>query len=89
MITLHKTYGTIIRVAPNKLFFSSLLAAHHILALGYRIIKTEFYRVFPPKYAPNTFTEIRKWKYSAMKRVAVVPCSLASIQKMALKIEDV
>jgi hypothetical protein len=89
MITLHKTYGTIIRIAPNELLFSSLLATHDILALSHRFTKTEFCRILPPKYAPDTFTAIRVWKYSAMKRVAVVLCSLASVQKMALWIEDV
>lgn len=88
-IGLHKRYGKIVRVAPNELSFSSPTAARDILAPGNGFTKTEFYRVFPPKHAPDIFTEIREWKHSAMKRVAVVPYSLASVQKMAPWIEEV
>ncbi|KAJ9602591.1 hypothetical protein H2200_012784 [Cladophialophora chaetospira] len=88
-IDLHRRYGKIVRVAPNELSFSSPTAAHDILAPGNGFTKTEFYRVFPPKHAPDIFTEIREWKHSAMKRVAVVPYSLASVQKMSPWIEEV
>jgi hypothetical protein len=88
-IDLHRRYGSIVRVAPNELSFSSPNAAHDILAPGNGFTKTEFYRVFPPKHAPDIFTETREWKHSAMKRVAVVPYSLASVQRMSPWIEDV
>jgi hypothetical protein len=88
-IALHKQYGHVVRVGPNELSFSSPFAAHDILAPGNGFTKTEFYRVFPPKHAPDIFTETREWKHSAMKRVAVVPYSLASVQKMAPWIEEV
>ena len=88
-IALHRRYGPVVRVAPNELSFSSPNAAREILAPGTGFTKTEFYRVFPPKHAPDIFTETREWKHAAMKRMAVVPYSLASVQKMAPWIEDV
>ncbi|OAP65103.1 hypothetical protein AYL99_01075 [Fonsecaea erecta] len=88
-VDLHRKYGRIVRVAPNELSFSSPVAAHDILTPGNGFTKTEFYRVFPPKHAPDIFTETREWKHAAMKRVAVVPYSLASVQKMGPWIEDV
>lgn len=88
-IALHRKYGSIVRVAPNELSFNSPTAARDILAPGHGFTKTDFYEVFPPKHARDVFTETREWKHAAMKRVAVIPYSLASIQKMGPWVDDV
>ena len=46
-------------------------------------------KVFPPPHNPDIFTETREWKHAQMKRAAVTPYSLASMQKRAHLIEDV
>jgi hypothetical protein len=51
--------------------------------------KTDFYKVFPPPENLDIFTEIWEWKHAQMKRFAVTPYSLASMQRLAPCIEDV
>ena len=77
------------RVGPNELSFASPNAARDIFAVGKGFTKTEFYKVFPPAHAPDIFTEVREWKHAQMKRAAVTPYSLASMQKRASVIEDI
>jgi hypothetical protein len=43
----------------------------------------------PRYFHPDIFTEIREWKHAQMKRFAVTPYSLASIQRQAPYIESV
>ncbi|KAK5392717.1 hypothetical protein LTR79_009620 [Exophiala xenobiotica] len=88
-IALHQKYGPVVRVAPNELSFASPNAARDIFAVGKGFTKTEFYKVFPPAHNPDIFTETREWKHAQMKRAAVTPYSLASMQKRAHLIEDV
>jgi hypothetical protein len=64
-------------------------AAKDILAVGKGFKKTDFYKVFPLPGNSDIFTEIREWKHAQMKRFAVTPYSMASIQKLAPYIEDV
>ena len=45
--------------------------------------------MFPPAENPDIFTEIREWKHAQMKRFAVVPYSLASMQRLTPSIEEV
>ena len=54
---------------------------------GFR--KTDFYWVFPPPENPDIFTEIREWKHAQMKRFAVTPYSLNTMQKMVPAIDEV
>ena len=81
--------GPVVRVGPNELSFGSPNAARDIFAVGKGFTKTEFYNVFPPPHAPDIFTETREWKHAQMKRVAVTPYSLASMQKSVPVIEDI
>ena len=78
-----------VRIAPNEVSFASPNAAKDILAVGKGFNKTDFYKVFPPPENPDIFTEIREWKHAQMKRFAVTPYSMASIQKLVPCIEDV
>jgi hypothetical protein len=79
----------VVRIAPNEVSFASPNAAKDILAAGKGFNKTDFYKVFPTKENPDIFTEIREWKHAQMKRFAVTPYSLASIQRQAPYIESV
>lgn len=87
-IALHKKYGPVVRTAPNEVSFSSPNAAKDIFAVGKGFHKTMFYSVFPPKHAPDIFTEVREWKHAQMKRYAVTPYSLAQMQKRSEPIES-
>jgi hypothetical protein len=78
-----------VRIAPNEVSFASPNAAKDIFAVGKGFNKTDFYKVFPPPENPDIFTEIREWKHAQMKRFAVTPYSLASMQRLAPCIEDV
>jgi hypothetical protein len=53
------------------------------------ILFADLPQVFPPAHNPDIFTETREWKHAQMKRAAVTPYSLASMQKRAHLIEDV
>lgn len=77
------------RVAPNEVSFASPNAAKDIFTVGKGFNKTDFYKVFPPPENPDIFTEIREWKNAQMKRFAVTPYSLASMQRLTPCIEDV
>jgi hypothetical protein len=87
-IALHKKYGPVVRTAPNEVSFASPNAAKDIFAVGKGFHKTMFYSVFPPKHAPDIFTEVREWKHAQMKRYAVTPYSLAQMQKRSEPIES-
>ena len=78
-----------VRIAPNEISFASPNAVKDILAVGKGFNKTDFYKVFPPPENPDIFTEIREWKHAQMKRFAVTPYSMASIQRLTPCIEDV
>ncbi|EXJ95555.1 hypothetical protein A1O1_00677 [Capronia coronata CBS 617.96] len=86
-IALHKKYGPIVRTAPSEVSFGSPNAAKDIFAVGKGFHKTKFYSVFPPKHAPDIFTEVRESKHAQMKRYAVTPYSLAQMQKRSEPIE--
>ncbi|OAP59435.1 hypothetical protein AYL99_06733 [Fonsecaea erecta] len=86
-IALHKKYGPVVRTAPNEVSFGTCNAAKDIFAVGKGFHKTMFYSVFPPKHAPDIFTEVREWKHAQMKRYAVTPYSLAQMQKRSEPIE--
>ncbi|KAL2428954.1 Cytochrome P450 monooxygenase cicH [Exophiala dermatitidis] len=86
-IRLHKKYGPVVRTAPNEVSFASTRAAKDIFTVGKGIEKTMFYSVFPPKHAPDIFTEVREWKHAQMKRYAVTPYSMAQMQKRSEPIE--
>ncbi|EXJ89630.1 hypothetical protein A1O3_02697 [Capronia epimyces CBS 606.96] len=86
-IALHRKYGPIVRTAPKEVSFASPNAAKDIFAVGKGFHKTMFYSVFPPKHAPDIFTEVREWKHAQMKRYAVTPYSLAQMQKRSGPIE--
>lgn len=86
-IAIHKKYGPVVRTSPTEVSFSSPNAAKDIFTVGKGFHKTMFYSVFPPKHAPDIFTEVREWKHAQMKRFAVTPYSLASMQKRAAEIE--
>ncbi|EXJ57564.1 hypothetical protein A1O7_07912 [Cladophialophora yegresii CBS 114405] len=86
-IALHKKYGPVVRTAPNEVSFGTCNAAKDIFAVGKGFHKTMFYSVFPPKHAPDIFTEVREWKHAQMKRYAVVPYSLPQMQKRSEPIE--
>lgn len=77
------------RIAPDEISFSSPAAARDIFAIGKGFNKTDFYFVFPQAGNPDIFTEIREWKHAQIKRFAVVPYSMASVQKMAPFVDDV
>jgi hypothetical protein len=79
----------VVRIAPNEVSFASPNAAKDILAVGKGFDKTDFYKVFPMPENPDIFTEIREWKHAQMKRFAVTPYSLASMQRLVPCIEDV
>ncbi|OAL28580.1 hypothetical protein AYO22_02774 [Fonsecaea multimorphosa] len=85
-IAVHKKYGKVVRVGPNELSFAAPAAAYDIFTPGNGFTKTDFYAVFPLR---DIFGEVREWKHAHMKRMAVVPYSLASVQKMGPYIEDV
>ncbi|ETI25325.1 hypothetical protein G647_02097 [Cladophialophora carrionii CBS 160.54] len=87
-IALHKKYGPVVRTAPNEVSFGTCNAAKDIFAVGKGFHKTMFYSVFPPKHAPDIFTEVREWKHAQMKRYAVVPYSLPQMQKRSEPIES-
>lgn len=87
-IALHKKYGPVVRTAPNEVSFASTNAAKDLFAVGKGFHKTMFYSVFPPKHAPDIFTEVREWKHAQMKRYAVTPYSLAQMQKRSEPIES-
>ncbi|KAL6247947.1 hypothetical protein RBB50_005295 [Rhinocladiella similis] len=87
-IALHKKYGPIVRTSPNEVSFGTCNAAKDIFAVGKGFHKTMFYSVFPPKHAPDIFTEVREWKHAQMKRYAVTPYSLAQMQKRSGPIES-
>jgi hypothetical protein len=78
-----------VRIAPNEVSFASPNAAKDILAVGRGFNKTDFCSVFPPPANPDIFTKVREWKHAQMKRFAVTPYSMASIQKLVPCIEDV
>ncbi|KPI39733.1 Pisatin demethylase [Cyphellophora attinorum] len=86
-IALHQKYGPVVRTAPNEVSFASPNAAKDIFAVGKGFHKTWFYSVFPPKHAPDIFTEVREWKHAQMKRFAVTPYSLAQMSKRNPQIE--
>lgn len=78
-----------VRVAPNEVSFASPNAAKDIFTVGKGFNKTDFYKVFPPPENPDIFAEIREWKHAQMKRFAVTPYCLASMQRLTPCIEDV
>jgi hypothetical protein len=78
----------VVRIAPNQISFASPVAAKEILTAGKGYQKTKFYSVFPPAENPDIFTEIKEDKHARMKRVAVTPYSLASMQNLGDRIEE-
>lgn len=87
-IALHKTYGSIVRIAPNEISLSSPEAAREVLAAGRGFHKTDFYAVFPPPENPDIFTETRESVHARKKRVANVPYSMAAMQRLSPFIDD-
>ena len=80
--------GPVVRIAPNELSFASPEAARDILAAGKGFQKTDFYAVFPPPENPDIFTEVREDVHAQKKRIAVLPYSLASMQRLTPWIEQ-
>ncbi|KIW90148.1 uncharacterized protein Z519_09580 [Cladophialophora bantiana CBS 173.52] len=87
-IDLHGKYGSTVRAAPNELSFTTPKAAHDVLTPGNSSTRTELYKVFPQNMHQIS-SQNREWEHAAMKRVAVFPYSLASMQKMGPWIKDV
>lgn len=87
-IALHRTYGPIVRIAPNEVSLSSPEAAREVLAAGRGFHKTDFYAVFPPPENPDIFTETREGVHARKKRVANVPYSMAAMQRLSPFIDD-
>ncbi|KAF2234093.1 cytochrome P450 [Viridothelium virens] len=87
-IELHRKFGPVVRSAPNEVSFASTAAAKDIFTSGKGFRKSDFYWVFPPPENPDIFTEVREWKHAQMKRFAVVPYSLSSMQKLTPSIEE-
>ena len=85
----HPFTGPIVRIAPNTVSFSRPGAAKDLFTVGKGFRKTDFYWVFPPPENPDIFTEIREWKHAQMKRFAVTPYSLNTMQKMVPAIDEV
>jgi hypothetical protein len=83
MITLHRRYGPVVRIAPDELSFSSPEVAREMLSAGKGFHKTPFYGVFPPPENPDIFTETREAVHAQKKRVAGVPYSMANMQQLA------
>ncbi|GIZ38882.1 hypothetical protein CKM354_000228100 [Cercospora kikuchii] len=88
-IRLHEKYGSVVRIAPNELSFSSPKAARSVLAAGSGFHKTQFYAVFPPPENPDIFTETREDVHAVKKRYASGPYSMATMHTMADVIENV
>ncbi|KAK5939217.1 hypothetical protein PMZ80_008520 [Knufia obscura] len=82
-VALHRKYGSIVRIQPNQLSFSSPEAARQILSPGKGFHKTNFYWVFPPYNNPDIFTEVRENVHATKKRFVNQPYSLASFQALA------
>lgn len=83
----HCLLGPIVRLGPNEISLSSPFAAIDLFKTGKGFTKTDFYTVFLPDGRKDVFTEIREPLHAEKKRFAVVPYSLASIQKHAPEIE--
>ena len=77
------------RISPYTIAFSRPNAAKDMFTVGKGFRKTNFYWVFPPPENPDIFTEIREWKHAQMKRFAVTPYSLNTMQKMVPVIDEV
>ncbi|KAI1404963.1 cytochrome P450 [Hypoxylon fuscum] len=87
-IELHRKYGSVVRIAPNELSFSSPSVARNILSAGKRFYKTDFYSVFPPPENPDIFTEIREDVHAMKKKVANVPYSMAAMKQLSPFIDE-
>ena len=77
------------RISPYTIAFARPNAAKDMFTVGKGFRKTNFYWVFPPPENPDIFTEIREWKHAQMKRFAVTPYSLNTMQKMVPVIDEV
>jgi hypothetical protein len=80
--------GSIARIAPNELSFSSPYAAREVLAAGKGFHKTDFYGVFPPAENPDIFTETNEHAHGLKKRYASNAYSMAAMQGLSENIED-
>ncbi len=66
---------------------ASPLAALDIFKTGKGFYKSDFYTIFLPPNVKDLFTEIREPVHAVMKRFAVPPYSLASVQQHTEDIE--
>ncbi|KIW95782.1 uncharacterized protein Z519_02846 [Cladophialophora bantiana CBS 173.52] len=86
-IAVHRQYGPIVRLGPNEISMASPLAALDIFNPGKGFYKSDFYTIFLPPNVKDLFTEIREPVHAVMKRFAVPPYSLASVQQHTEDIE--
>lgn len=56
ILSLHKKYGTAVRISPNEVSFSSLSALRTIYGAGSGFERTSFYRMFDVYGRQNLFT---------------------------------
>ncbi|KAI1813779.1 cytochrome P450 [Poronia punctata] len=87
-VELHRKYGSVVRIGPDEVSFSSPHVARNILSAGKRFYKTDFYTVFPPPEHPDIFTEIREEVHAIKKKVANVPYSMAAMKQLSPFIDD-
>ena len=71
--------GPVVRIAPDKVTFSSAAAAKEIYSTGKGFHKTDYSALFQPPENPDIFTEINKEKHGVKRRMASNAYSLKSV----------
>lgn len=66
---LHQSYGTVVRVGPNEVSFSSLSALKTIYGAGSGFERTDFYRMFDVYGSQNLFTFAEVKKHAERKKL--------------------
>jgi len=81
--SLHKQYGTHVRVTPNYISINSSTALHEIYGYSKQIRKSRFYTAFPAiKSNPNTHSGIDKVAHGRKRRILSQAFSESALKGM-------
>ncbi|KAM7205045.1 Cytochrome P450 [Rhypophila sp. PSN 637] len=82
---MHKTYGPVVRIAPNEVIFASSPAVKEIYcSSGSGYDKTEFYNLFTPFNTRTMFSTLTKDEHAKRKRILADRYANSNIMRSCL-----